>query len=196
MTTARKPHRKPAGDYHHGDLRQTLIAVALVEVEKSGPDGLNLSALAKKLGVSQPAPYRHFTDREALLAELAVVGFRTFIAALETAVADTSKRPLLSRIGQAYVGFGLSHNGLYRLMFATGTTAQSTEGSELYALGQKSFGILANAAGADLSLADRHRRAVKIWVGLHGTVMLAKQGMLRRGATASMIEQLVEDLVQ
>ena len=59
--------RKSLNTYHHGDLRDALVEAAFQEAERGGPEAINISALAKKLGVSQPAPYRHFADREALL---------------------------------------------------------------------------------------------------------------------------------
>ena len=56
---------KPLNTYHHGDLRDALVQAALQEAELGGPEAISISALAKKLGVSQPAPYKHFADREA-----------------------------------------------------------------------------------------------------------------------------------
>ena len=72
--------RKPLNTYHHGDLRDALVQAALREAEQGGPEAVNISALAKKLGVSQPAPYRHFSDREALLAAVTAEAFRRFSA--------------------------------------------------------------------------------------------------------------------
>src|SRR5450759_546654 len=60
--------RKSLNTYHHGDLRDALVQAALQEAEQGGAEAISIKALAKKLGVSQPAPYRHFADREALLA--------------------------------------------------------------------------------------------------------------------------------
>ena len=64
---------KPA--YHHGDLRNALIAAALAAVEQDGPDAVSLRDLAQNLGVSRAAPYRHFEDRDALLAAVAARRF-------------------------------------------------------------------------------------------------------------------------
>jgi AcrR family transcriptional regulator len=74
--------RKPLNTYHHGDLRDALVRAALQEAELGGPEAINISALAKKLGVSQPAPYRHFADREALLSAVTAEAFRQFNATL------------------------------------------------------------------------------------------------------------------
>ncbi len=64
---------KPA--YHHGDLKSALITAALAAVEQDGPDAVSLRDLAQSLGVSRAAPYRHFADRDALLAAVAAQGF-------------------------------------------------------------------------------------------------------------------------
>ena len=74
--------RKPLNTYHHGDLRDALVQAALLEAEQGGPEAISIKALAKKLGVSQPAPYRHFADREALLEAVTAEAFRQFSATL------------------------------------------------------------------------------------------------------------------
>src|SRR5438445_11464272 len=113
-----RPARKALNAYHHGDLRDALVQAALREAERGGPEAVNISALAKKLGVSQPAPYRHFADREALLAAVTAEAFRLFSATLRESIRKPSKRSKLSRIAQTTLAFGLRRNGIYRLMFA------------------------------------------------------------------------------
>src|SRR5215471_21066384 len=111
--------RKPLNAYHHGDLRDALIKAALHEAESNGPEVISIKALAKKLGVSQPAPYRHFADREALLAAVTAEAFRQFNAIMREAIHKPSKRSKLSRFAEAALDFGLRRNGIYRLMFAS-----------------------------------------------------------------------------
>jgi len=127
-----QPVRKPLNTYHHGDLRDALIHAALREAEQGGPEAISIKALAKELGVSQPAPYRHFADREALLAAVTAEAFRQFSATLREAVAKPSKRSKLSRFAHATVDFGLRRNGIYRLMFASRTMACAPKDSELH----------------------------------------------------------------
>src|SRR5215831_21047095 len=95
------PARKPLNTYHHGDLREALVQAALREVEQGGPEAISIKALAKTLGVSQPAPYRHFADRDALLAAVTAEAFRQFAAMLREAMAKPSKTSRLSRLAQA-----------------------------------------------------------------------------------------------
>src|SRR5215467_15016543 len=120
--------RKPQNTYHHGDLRDALVQAALKEAEQGGPEAISIKALAKDLGVSQPAPYRHFADREALLQAVTAEGFRQFNAILREATGKPSKRSKLSRFAQATLAFGLQRNGIYRLMFASRTMACSPKG--------------------------------------------------------------------
>ena len=75
-----RPARKALNAYHHGDLRDALVQAALHEVELGGPEAISISALAKILGVSQPAPYKHFADRETLLTAVTAEAFRQFSA--------------------------------------------------------------------------------------------------------------------
>src|ERR1043165_9429175 len=88
--------RKPQNTYHHGDLRGALIKAALRDAEQGGPEAISIKALAKELGVSQPAPYRHFADRDALLTAVTAEAFREFSAMLREAMAKASKQSKLS----------------------------------------------------------------------------------------------------
>src|SRR6201987_3086414 len=124
--------RKSVNTYHHGDLRDALVQAAFHEAERGGPEAINISALAKKLGVSQPAPYRHFADREALLQAVTAEAFRQFNAIMREAIDKPSKRSKLSRFAQAALDFGLRRTGIYRLMFASRTMACAEEGRELH----------------------------------------------------------------
>src|SRR6201981_1076574 len=95
------PARKPRHSYHHGDLREALIQAALNEAEQGGPEAISIKALAKTLGVSQPAPYRHFADREALLVAVTAEAFRQFNVLLREEIEKPSKRSKLSCFAQA-----------------------------------------------------------------------------------------------
>src|SRR4051794_9403227 len=110
-----RPSRKAVNAYHHGGLRDALVQAALQQAELGGPEAINISALAKKLGVSQPAPYKHFADRETLLEAVTTEAFRQFTATLRETIATPSKRSKLLRFAQATLEFGLRRNGIYRL---------------------------------------------------------------------------------
>jgi AcrR family transcriptional regulator len=191
-----QPARKAVNTYHHGDLREALVKAALREVEQSGPEAISIKALAKKLGVSQPAPYRHFADREALLAAVTAEAFRQFSALLRESIQKPSKRSKLSRLARTTLDFGLRHNGVYRLMFASRIMACASRDSELHRVGQETFGLVLEALEAPTIGLLRERYALKIWAALHGVVMLAEQGLLTGQVAHMTREELVEDIVE
>ena len=191
-----QPARKPLNTYHHGDLRDALVQAALAEAEQGGPEAISIKALAKKLGVSQPAPYRHFADREALLAAVTAEAFRQFGALMRETIRKPSKRSKLLRFAQATLSFGLRRNGIYRLMFATRTMACATKGSELHAAKMETLALLLEALEAPAVGLLRERYALQIWAAVHGVVMLAEQGLLTGKIANVSREELVEDMVQ
>jgi AcrR family transcriptional regulator len=104
--------------YHHGDLRSALIAAATEIVEKDGVMALSLRRVAREAGVSQTAPYHHFSDKEALLASVAETGFRDLALGMSKqvkGVSDSGDR--MVALGHAYVFFATSNPGRFRLMF-------------------------------------------------------------------------------
>src|ERR1700751_4034562 len=136
-----RPARKPQNTYHHGDLRDALVQSALLDVERGGPEAISISALAKKLGVSQPAPYKHFADREALLVAVTAEAFRQFSAMLREQIRKPSKRSKLSRWAQTTFDCGLRRNGVYRLMFASRVMAFAGAASEMHVAARETFSV-------------------------------------------------------
>jgi len=191
-----RPARKPLNTYHHGDLRDALVQAALGEAELGGPEAISISALAKKLGVSQPAPYKHFADRETLLSAVTAEAFRQFNDVLRESTGKPSKRSKLSRLAQATLDFGLRRNGIYRLMFASRTMACAAKGSELHNAVMETFALLLDSLEAPAVGLLRERSALKIWAALHGVVMLAEQGLLTGQVAHISREELVEDIVE
>jgi len=192
---APRPVRKSINAYHHGDLRDALVQAALQQVEQAGPEAVSIKALAKQLGVSQPAPYRHFADREALLAAVTAEAFRQFSAGLRESIRKPSRRSKLSRLAQATLSFGLRRNGIYRLMFASRIMACAAKGSELHNAATETFGLVLEALEAPTVGLLRERHALQIWAALHGVVMLAEQGLLTGQVARITREELVEDIV-
>jgi AcrR family transcriptional regulator len=191
-----QPARKPLNTYHHGDLRDALVQAALQEAEQGGPEAISIKALAKQLGVSQPAPYRHFADRDALLEAVTTEAFRQFNAVLRASISKPSQQSKLSRLAQAALAFGLRRNGIYRLMFASRTMACAAKDSELHDTAAETFGLVLEALEAPAVGLLRERQALKIWASLHGVVMLAEQGMLTGEVAHISREELVEEIVE
>lgn len=105
--------------YHHGNLRQALIDVAVRVVARHGIDALNLRQLAAQAGVTAGAPYHHFANRKALLSAIAEQGFLRFEADLtaESSMARPDPGARLEALGLAYVRFAIAHPGYFRVMF-------------------------------------------------------------------------------
>ena len=105
--------------YHHGDLRQAMLAAAEHILETEGIGALSLRSAARSVGVSHTAPRNHFGDMTGLLSDLAAEGYRRFAASLsevaEEAGADPQAR--LRAMGRAYIRFAADHPGLFTLMF-------------------------------------------------------------------------------
>lgn len=188
--------RKPQNTYHHGDLRDALVQAALREAERNGPEAISLKALAKRLGVSQPAPYRHFADREALLQAATTEAFRQFNAILREAVSGRSKRSQLSRFAEAALDFGLRRNGIYRLMFSSRIMASAPKESELHVVAKETLALLVEAMETPAVGLLRERHALQIWASLHGVITLAEQGLLTGEVAQVTREELVEDIVR
>ncbi|WP_029089001.1 TetR/AcrR family transcriptional regulator [Brevibacterium album] len=105
--------------YHHGDLRAALVAAA-IEMLEAG-EAYSMRAVARRAGVSQTAPYRHFADRDALDSAVAIEGFHDLREAIAEVLADAQEQmspvDLLSELGVAYVDFALRRPAVFRLMF-------------------------------------------------------------------------------
>ncbi len=170
MRVTPKPKRKSRDAYHHGDLRHALIAAARREVERDEVAAVNLKALALGLGVSQPAPYRHFADREALLMAVAAEGFRDLASALRGAKGD------IDELADAYVAFGQKHTGLYRLMFVSRLVPSAPAESELGAAADDSYALLLGAVSSAAPPTRARDTARSLWASLHGLVLLAADG--------------------
>ena len=116
--------------YHHGNLRHELLCAARRDLREKGKENLSLRALAREIGVSQTAPYRHFGDKPALLAALAAQGFTELTAytqqALETAGDDPEA--MLIGAGHTYIRYALDNPELFKLMF--GPTPESQDEPE------------------------------------------------------------------
>lgn len=109
--------RPPNGGYHHGNLRNALIAQGRLELEKMGPQELSLRNLARAVGVSEAAPSRHFAGKAGLLAAIAADGFME-LASIRFRIAHSGDDALtvVYRMMDSYVDFARAHKGLFNLM--------------------------------------------------------------------------------
>lgn len=175
---ARRPKKRDT--YHHGDLRRALLDAARAEIAANGAASLSLASLARRAGVAQSAPYRHFADRDELLVAVAVEGFVEFTQALIAADGGVEKGAL-DRMSAAYLRFGEQNVELYRLMFASGLAPGAAKGSALAQAAAASFAPLYGRLGGDASKRAR-LAALAIWAQLHGFVMLRADGLVSEPA--------------
>jgi AcrR family transcriptional regulator len=179
---SRKRTPAPRTAYHHGDLRNALVDAAERLIESGGGARLTLRAAAEAAGVSVAAPYRHFADREALLAAVLAQGFRELARRTATACrAAAEPMDALVAVGLAYVAFAADRPAIYRLMF--GPECDKAAHPDLMAAGHEAFGVLveavaqARAAGL-IGDADPHAVALAGWSMSHGLASLHADGIL------------------
>jgi AcrR family transcriptional regulator len=172
--------------YHHGDLRAALIEAALSLVEEHGVKGLALSDAARQAGVSVAAPYRHFKDKETLLAEIAAQGFVLFRDALARA-AQTHPRDKVQRLvemGVAYVDFALEHRSHFKVMWESGIPKEKYP--EVGKVAHQAYLLFEKAAMDLLPGAPAGRQQALVaaaWSIVHGYASLTLEDELRVAAT-------------
>jgi AcrR family transcriptional regulator len=168
--------------YHHGNLRQALIDGAKALIADQGPDGFTLRELARRVGVSHNASYRHFADKEALLAAVAEQGFISLGASFAAQMQPgTSSVDTFAAAGQAYVLWALENPSSFRVMF------RMTDAGERYpslrVAGMAAFQVLldlvtaAQAEGA-VGPGDPKLLALTAWSTVHGLARLMVDGAI------------------
>ena len=188
---ARRPRRKRAGQYHHGDLRRALIEQALRTVDRLGVEGLTLRTVGEALAVSRTALYRHFSSKQALVAAVASEGFRMLRLALVGAWEQGGRgRAGFEAMGEAYLRFAVAQPSYYRVMFGRFVESCARE-PELVEEAEAAFQALVDA------LVDQQRDGLVrgddpvamarfVWSVTHGLAMLVIDGQLRDGEAAGL----------
>src|ERR1700730_77631 len=134
--------------YHHGNLREALIRAALDLIAEKGPAGFTFADAARSAGVSSAAPYRHFRDRQALLADVARRGFELFEQRLDRAWNEGRPDPFAAfeNVGRAYLAFAREEPAFYSAMFEAGLPLDGDPGLQQAA--DRAFAVLRKAADA------------------------------------------------
>jgi AcrR family transcriptional regulator len=184
--------------YHHGNLREALVEGALELIAEKGPGGLTIADAARAAGVSSAAPYRHFKDREELLAEVAVRGFERFAAALAHAWDAGKPDPIrgFERLGAAYLTFARREPAYYAAMFEAGLATDANP--TLRQAGDRAFGIVREAAETIVARVPASGRppalmvALHVWALAHGTASLFARGDPARRPLPMAPEELLE----
>jgi AcrR family transcriptional regulator len=177
--------RKAKGEYHHGNLKTCLKQAALRLVRDRGPRGFSLNEASRLAGVSVAAPYRHFDDKDALLAEIARDGYELLEREIHKAIekADNPREQLVES-GMAYLRFARNHADYFRVMFQSGL--DRSKYPEIERSVKAGLGVI-------LDLAKQYERtpelaevrAVSAWALVHGLAALDHDGAL--GAAAGKV---------
>lgn len=156
--------KKPASQYHHGDLRSAIVATAWSVVARDGLEALSLRSVAEALGVSHAAPAHHFSDKASLVAALRVEAWRRFADALEAGQG-------LRAIGRVYVKFARAHPRQVQLMFGPGE--DNEHAARAWALLRAA---VMDLLGPKISEAELDAMSAAAWSGVHGLATLPIAG--------------------
>jgi AcrR family transcriptional regulator len=184
--------------YHHGNLREALMQAAIELIADKGPSGFTFAEAARAAGVSPAAPYRHFRDRDALMAEVATRGFVKFAFELERAWDEGRPEPQAAfiRLGRAYLAFARSEPAYYAAMFEGALPRVSYSG--LDDAGRRAFDVLRAASESICALLPKERRppelmmSLHIWSMAHGVASLFARGDQGRHLIPMSAEDLLE----
>ncbi|QNK65909.1 TetR/AcrR family transcriptional regulator [Variovorax sp. PAMC26660] len=174
---------KPEGQWHHGDLRASLIAWGTHLLDTKGIAGMSMRAAARLAGVSQGAPAHHFKDRNGLLAAIAAQAFRDMVSLRMTRLdsVDANDGPArLRAVILGYVEFAQAHPARFHLMFSPQIVRRDQYPDLLQASGA-SFQLLRNAValilpGARVGTLSEEELAFAVWAATHGLATLTVQG--------------------
>lgn len=178
--------------YHHGDLRQALLRATLELVRERGARGFSVSETARRAGVSISAPYRHFADRDAMLAAAALAGFRDLENRFAQLPAIQTFGDRTAQIAVAYLRFAQEDPARFEVMFAGGF--DKSQHDDLMRQANRIQERLEAAlepyfTGRRSSVAGR---AAELWSLAHGVATLAVQGGLGHAISDRRFDQVAE----
>ena len=184
--------------YHHGNLREALVQAALALIAEKGPSGFSFAEASRAAGVSPAAPYRHFRDRDALMADVATRGFERFAEALKQAWRDGKPDPVRAFVamGRAYIAFARSEPALYAAMFEAALPRGTYP--ELDEAGNRAFAVVRDASEAVVATLPAAERppalmmSLHAWSMAHGIAALFARGDSSRRPIPMSAEDLLE----
>lgn len=165
-------------NYHHGDLRNSLIKAGAEILLKEGTAALTLRRVARQAGVSHSAPYAHFTDKQSLIAAISTQGFESLLDILQSVVNMHQSDPaqMLLEFAYAYSEFAIANPAYFKLMFS-GILEDEHEYKDFVNLSTRGFDLLLDVvricqdAGV-LKKMDTEIQALNLWSLVHGHAAL------------------------
>ncbi len=167
MSFAGRPRGEGRDSYHHGNLREALVAAALTLIAERGLSGFAFAELARAAGVSAAAPYRHFRDRNAVIIEVARRGFEQLRDSLDVAYGGGRPDPLtaIEACAKVHIDFARRHPAFYAAMFETGFPHE--DDADLAAAADAAFAVMRRAAEAACAACKTAPRPPALMVALH-----------------------------
>ena len=177
--------RQKPKPYHHGDLRNALIQAGLELLAEGGARELDLRKVARRAGVSHAAPYRHFADKQALIAAIDEEGFHWLAERIQATLREVPDEPFEQLLGVAlaYVHFAQEHPWLMREMFS-GLTIERESFASLHAASKTVYQLYIEVIRrgqekGKIVEGDPAALAGVLWSVLHGLAMLIIEQQMR-----------------
>ena len=186
--------------YHHGKLREALLAAAEDKLEAAGPEAISLRELGRSLAVSHTAAKRHFADKRALLDTLAERGFRRLGAMLAEAVVDAESGfdERLKRLARAHLRFGLDNPALLRWMFDASARADAPPelvGASDHALAHASIVFRDGQVRGEVVKGDPEELGLAGFAAVQGLISVAASGRFRHPSPEVAVDSVVDRLI-
>jgi len=189
---------RPEKRFHHGDLREALIAATRELLIEHGPDGFTLVDACRRAGVTTAAPYKHFRDKQEILEEIVFRGFEELTAANARAVAGGGPGTIagITAMGISYLEFAVAQPALFRLMF--GHKSEIMKVPQVDKSGKQCLKKLIEEVAAYSRkhghAADAEEIALRLWTFVHGASSLQLDGDYERVAPGLDVHELITDV--
>jgi AcrR family transcriptional regulator len=183
-------------NYHHGELRLALIRAARTLIQDRQGNDFSLADACRGAGVSTAAPYRHFSDKNEIIAEVVALGFRDMKdrAQAETSTLEAGAPERILTLGRVYLGFALQEPALFRMMFG-----QRPANSRDHVAVQEGTAFFDFVLSEVISYCNIHQVrcdalevATQLWTQVHGAASLSIGGDYAKVVPQIDISQMIE----
>ncbi|HEX2839653.1 TetR/AcrR family transcriptional regulator [Hyphomicrobium sp.] len=181
--------------FHHGDLREALIAATRELLIEHGPDGFTLADACRRAGVTTAAPYKHFRDKLEILEEIVARGFDQLSEQNAQAVAEKGSGTIegITAMGISYLEFAVAQPAIFRLMFGELKKSKKVDGTGDECL-KNVVEEVAHYCRKNGQTADAQQIAVRLWTFVHGAASLELDGDYERVVPGLDVYNLIADV--
>ncbi len=181
--------------FHHGDLREALIAATRELLIEHGPDGFTLADACRRAGVTTAAPYKHFRDKQEILEEIVTRAFDELAANNAKAVEESGRGTIagITAMGISYLEFAVAQPAIFRLMFGELKKLRTDHTSGNQCL-KNVIDEVAYYSRKHGHIADAEQLAIRLWTFVHGASSLQLDGDYERVAPGLDVRALIADV--